>query len=642
MKYPEKCKNVIDVTKAPYFADNTGESDCTQVLCQVIDDCLREYITNLEKLKNELLELAKKTDGNVYIGVEEGRIIDGELLMTLPKELPPAKIIYLPKGTYLVSDTVTYTFENLNCQQQIGYVCELCRYIHILGEDRENTVIKLADNAPGFEEGSQKPVLSFNKASIMDKETTNCAQQNTLEDISIDCGTGNNGAIGVLYASSNLGRIENVNIKGNDSFCGIVFDYGSEGCFCSINIEGFDYGIKTTHTSPAVFDDVDLSKNNKACVYTKNGNLNFINVNWGKIPSFFFEKSGNGRYYVRDKNVTCIGDTTGNHLFTEEENLIEPCSKWPKNKRTRDFNKWAFIDDYGAVGDGKTDSTFAIQKAFDSGKEVIIFGEGCYLINQTIKIPQTVKTVDFMYGKILPGYSLLIGEMEGMFDICEESDDFLFAEHFSPDENFSGFFRMFKHSAKRPFMVKDTNITAGLYFNTVDDNEVYFDNCATFSSHYSQDLMHRDGYVPVFCRVILIELHNQKAYGRNLNVERPDVAILNDNSLCLVDGYKTEGPGKLLKSINGGKTRFNLFNAAWWGNKIPENCMFDMEDSKCFAVGGNIFCYPDEKELRTALLLKSGSGDKVIPLDDCSTELEGLDALGRPWGRLIDKLNIDI
>ncbi len=638
MRYPEGCKNVIDVTKAPYFADNSGQTDCTGILRQVIDDCLAEYINNLESLKIELLELAKNTDGNVYIGVEEGRIVDGEILMTLPKVIPPAKIIFFPKGTYLVSDTVSYTHENLNCQQQIGYICELCRFIHILGEDKENTVIKLADYSPGFEKGKQKPVLCFNRASKRDKETTNCAQQNTLEDISIDCGSGNHGAIGVLFASSNLGRIENVKITGNDSFCGIEFDYGSEGCFFSIDIEGFDYGIITTHTSPMIFDNVDFSKNKKACVCTRNGNLNFINVNWGQIPSFLFEKSGNGRYYVRDKNVTSIGDVKGNYLFVEDENLVAPCANWPKNNRTQDFSNWACVDDYGAVGDGVSDSTFAIQKAFDSGKEVILFGEGSYLISKTIKVPKMVKTIDFMYAKIVPGYSLLIGEMEGMFDIYEESNAFLFAEHFSPDENFSGFFRMFKHTAKRPFVVKDINITAGLYFNTVDDNEVYFDNCATFSSHYTQDMMHRDGYVPVFCKVVLIELHNQKAYGRNLNIERPDVTMLNDHSLCLIDGYKTEGPGKLLKAVNGGKTQFNLFNSAWWGNKIKENCMFDMDHSNAKLTGGNIFCYPEEKEYRMAVNRHTEGADEKLYLDECSIELTGYDALGRHWGRLIKEI----
>ena len=30
MKYPKLFPNIIDVTKAPYFADNTGKTDCSE------------------------------------------------------------------------------------------------------------------------------------------------------------------------------------------------------------------------------------------------------------------------------------------------------------------------------------------------------------------------------------------------------------------------------------------------------------------------------------------------------------------------------------------------------------------------------------------------------------------------------------
>ncbi len=637
MRYHENCKNVIDITKAPYFADNSGNRDCTNALRQAIDDCLYTYIAYLEEMRKELLELARRQGGNVYLGAEAGRVVDGNVYITFPKESPLIKTIYFPNGTYLVSDTVTYTFDNLFSQQNATYTCELCRNIHILGESRENTVIKLADNAAGFKEGTEKPVISFNRASRDDEETTNCAQMNTLEDITIDCGSGNPGAVGVLFAASNAGRIENVTVKSDGGLYGIKFDYSSEGCVDDVLIEGFDYGIKTGHTSPLIFDNIDLSGNRVAGVYTKNGNLNFKNVVWGDIPSFEFLKSGNGRYYVEDENIKFTGDTTGNYVFKAEKPLVELNGPWPKNKRTENFDNWACVDDFGAVGDGKTDSTIAIQNALNSGKEVILFGEGSYVINRTLKVPATVQTIDFMYSMIVPGYSLIIGEMEGMFDICEESKGFLFAQHFCPDERFSGYFRFFKHSAKRPVVLKDISISASLYFNTADGNEVYFDNCFTHTNHYAQDCLHRDGYVPVFCRVIPVELHNQKAYGRNLNIERGETELLNDNSELLVDGYKVEGPGKLVKAVNGSKTQFNLYNAAWWGNRFKENCMFDIENSEVMLTGGNIFCYPEEKELCTAFKVKNGEKEYVTDLFECSEELYGKDALGRDWGRIIKK-----
>ena len=42
MKYPICARNVLDVTKPPYNADNTGKIDCTAVLRRALDDCLKD------------------------------------------------------------------------------------------------------------------------------------------------------------------------------------------------------------------------------------------------------------------------------------------------------------------------------------------------------------------------------------------------------------------------------------------------------------------------------------------------------------------------------------------------------------------------------------------------------------------------
>jgi len=642
MRYPDFCKNIIDVTKAPYFADNTGKTDCTAALKAAIDDSLRDYIEGIKKVEKELLELHKKYGGNVYVGEEAGKYIDGEIYITLPKIKPPVKQLFFPNGIYLVSDTVSYTFDNLCARQSARYVCELCRYIQIFGESTENTIIKLADNSNGFEKGNKKPVLSFNKASKEDIESTNCTQMNMLQDITIDCGYGNEGAIGVLYASSNCGRIENVTIKGDSGFCGLDFDYGSEACVRNITIAGFDYGIRTGHTSPLIMDNIDLSNNNIAGILTKNGNITLRNVSYGEIPLFSFLKGENGRYYCDNFAPKWIGDNEGNFIFVESDNRSAENKLTPHNPKFSDFESWALVDDFGAVADGTTDCSVAIQRAMDSGKKVIVFGSGSYKIERTIKVPATVKTIDFQNASIIAGLSLVIGEMEGMFDICEESEEPFFAENYSSDLLLcSGFFRLFKHSAKRTVVFKDM-ASCPLYFNTVSGSDVYFDNCAIFTPHYSQDAaLHRDGYVPVFCRTVPVEVHGQNVYAKNLNIERADVELINDNSKVIVDGYKVEGPGILVKSINNAYTRFNLFNAAWWGNKIEDNCLFESHDSRLELIGGNIFCYPDEEKYCLAFKIYKNTKEKRAYLKECSEELEGLDALRRPWGRLIKRIDLE-
>ena len=124
-----------------------------------------------------------------------------------------------------------------------------------------------------------------------------------------------------------------------------------------------------------------------------------------------------------------------------------------------------------------------------------------------------------------------------------------------------------------------------------------------------------------------------------MNIERGEIELLNDASELLIDGYKVEGPGELVKTVNGGKTQLNLFNAAWGGNKIEDHVIFEIHNGEIDITGGNIFCYPENDRYCTALLVDNDKNER-ISLKECSIELSGLDALGRSWGRLIENIII--
>ncbi|MBO4262750.1 MAG: hypothetical protein J5903_03085 [Clostridia bacterium] len=638
MKYPEFCKSVIDVTKPPYNADNTGKTDCTKALRRAIDDCLRGYITGLNKLRKKLLKLGAEQGGNAYVGAEMGRFINGEVYMTGPEKSPLRKIIYLPNGKYLVSDTVSYTFKNLVAPQQPGYNCELCRNVHIMGESVDGTVIVLADNARGYKKGAKKPVISFNRKSQENKETTNCAQMNILQDITVDCGKGNDGATGVLYAASNVGSIENVKIIAENGYAGIDFDYSTE---CSINgleIHGFDYGIRTANfTAPVIIDGADLSGNKICGVLSKDGHICFNNVKHDDKPLLKTLAGGCGRFSF-DENVKVTGVKKGNFIYKNVVGALVTRKDFPKEPKVYPSDDCAYVDDYGAKGDGKTDSTIAVQRAFNSGKKIVLFGEGNYLIERTVKIPKTVEVIDFIHCGFVAGRSIYVGEMEGMFEIAEPSEKHLFIKNMESGEQAEGFHRFIKQSATRNVTLKNLCAPCSMYFNTVGGSEVYIDNCFGHTNHYTQDGYHRDGYTPVFCRVIPFEFHGQKVYAKNLNIERADVELLNDNSEIYIDGYKTEGAGVAVKSINGGKTQINLFNNGIWNNKLEDHYVFDLTNSELYAVGGMIFGFNPDRKFNEAIKSVKNGRTKINNLYDCTIELEGVDALGRSFGRLFNKI----
>lgn len=591
MKYPIRTSAIIDVTKPPYNADNTGKTDCTAILRQILDDILIRQVTALKETHDKLEALSDGGKENVYIGIESGRVQNGVLTITFPEYEPSSKIIWFPKGTYLVSDTVTYTLENL---KQLWYWVpgfENNRNIHFLGEDREHTVIRLADRAPGFGAGEEKPVVSFVNHELpvaRNEEFTNVAFMNTIEDITIDCGRDNPGAVGIRYVSSNCGRVENVTVRTESGRCGIfVANNSSQAIFRDITVEGFDYGVDMANSVLMLLSDMDVSGCKKAGLLTGSSTVSAGRLRSGAIPTVAFVP-GNGRYVFTDGDVTFAGnDYGGNRVFFEEPAREAAV---PRNPRSADGDDWVCVDDFGAVGDGVTDSTRAIQHAMNSGKPIVVFGEGRYLINTKIHIPKTVKTVDFLFCSLACGIRLVGGEYDAAFEISEDSDDLLFIENLSAMEQFRGHIRLVKHAAKRDAVLSDLHLmSASMYFNSVPGSRVWFENCfLTTGTYVPNAWIPGEGFTTVYCHILPFEFHGQTVYGRLVNPERAQVAMLNDASTVVLDGFRTEGMGTALVTENGGYSRVNLFNAGL-GLKRAENAVFETTDARLFLCGACMF-----------------------------------------------------
>lgn len=109
--YPQGLETIIDVTQAPYFADNSGTRDCTAILVAILDDLLRPSMEGMGKAM-ELLA-AEPRDNARLPNSFENRKQDGKIFGVFPYEKPLPRIIYFPKGTYLVSDTVCYSSDHL-------------------------------------------------------------------------------------------------------------------------------------------------------------------------------------------------------------------------------------------------------------------------------------------------------------------------------------------------------------------------------------------------------------------------------------------------------------------------------------------------------------------------------------------------
>lgn len=586
MKFPRLTETVIDVTKQPYLADNTGKTDCTEILRKVFDDILSREVEGIlaaeKRITGERLDLDEYS-----IGFENRRWKDGYMVI-YPEFVPDARIIYFPSGTYLVSDTVTYTLTDLQNRYWSQPYSELTRGIHIVGEDMHTTVIRLADNSQGFEKGSKKAVVSYtNAAEACVKECSNVSQLNTLEDITIDCGKGNDGAIALRFVSNNSGMVENVKLVSSDSHMGLQLPVATEAVFRNVEISGFEYGIFTSpSTSVCVFDEISFDIIMTACVHSDKAIANvFKNIKKDKTPMFLFE-DGIGKQFCFGFEPTVRGDIKGNLIYAFDKSEDIPLFDFEINQ-----NDVAFVDDYGAVGDGVTECSGAIQAAMKSGKPHVVFGSGHYLVNGKVYIPSTVNTVDFMFCDMFSGGQLISGELDSLFVINEESEDTLVMKNLYTFEQFYGNFRLIKHEAVRDLYMKNIHTQASAtYFNTVGGSRVYIDNGISTTGTYSMDtILARHGYSPVFSKMIPYEFHGQKVLAYNLNPERADIEVLNDASELIAYGFKVEGPGTAVKNVNGGVTEIYGFSAGIGNAKAENALIYDDATSQTTLYGGIAF-----------------------------------------------------
>ena len=240
-------------------------------------------------------------------------------------------------------------------------------------------------------------------------------------------------------------------------------------------------------------------------------------------------------------------------LFPKKKTYVGlPIERQPVYEWNGDESIVAEVDAYGALGDGVTDSTAAIQAALSSGKEYIIFGEGRYLVSSELHIPASVKAMNFMYCDFAITPAFAEEKEKGMFVIDEDSSDPLYMDDGFVFEKFYGYLRFIRHSAKRDLYVSDLHVQTGaVYFNTVGGSRVMMNNVAS-----TMGVFGGKGYGSVPCFRFS---DGQKVWIRQFNPERSaDNVLVERNCDFWIFGFKTEGPAGKAYNIRGG-SRAEIF-----------------------------------------------------------------------------------
>jgi len=412
---------IINVKDTPYFAKGDGTTDDTDAILRAL------------------------SDWNAHTTEHSSRAV------------------YLPAGTYLVSDTL----------QAIDVQGRTQSNIRLHGQGEGLTIIKLKKGAPGYSDPSKpKPVIATHGE---DGNRGNWAYGNYVQHLTVDVGYGNAGAIGINYKVANWGAITHTTIVSPEQASGrfglYIEDVSGAGFVNNLTVSGFNYGIYTkTSVNNIVLEQVQLNRQTIAGIGNVSKNLAIRGLySDNRVPAIIqsgpeayiclidselvggshghaaIEHTAPSYLFARDVKTRGYETAIDNHpdapapdLDGGAESVIREWVSHPSTNlspmslnlpvrdapefHTNDFSKWANIETYGAIANDDSDDSFAVQLAIDSGAEVVYFPFGRYHIDEMIIVRKNVKKIDFIYSQVAGNGKIEIGDVSGDFIILENLD----------------------------------------------------------------------------------------------------------------------------------------------------------------------------------------------------------------------------
>jgi hypothetical protein len=506
------------------------------------------------------------------------------------------RIVYFPKGTYLVSNTISAKDSNGVWRSRLI----------LQGQNRQKTVIKLKDNCPGFTDSNNpKSVLQTGSDNPIAQDGAqagggNQAFNNSVLNLTIDIGVGNIGARGLAYLANNQGIVENVIIKSSDpkmlGDTGLAMDRSLSGpCLIkNVIIIGFNYGIYTLGMEYGLtFENIIIEGQRVAGIYN-NGQVmavrRLMSYNKGTIPVIKLDGAGflvlvdseligsvdtqnsvaidsmgdSSEFFLRNVqtyNYQVFGrtkrrnDTTEKsikeysslpvkELFASTKKSLNLEVKETPNYYNDNFSNWAFV---GVPTGG--DDTSNIQAALNSGKPVVYFKSGVgYFITTRLVVPSTVKKIVGMEATILiskdNSYFRDKSKPKAIWEVVDGSDllviEALDCTIFNTNTETAGAYLMHNKSA-RSIVLKRIPAGYGAYKNETPASG------AKLGELYVED----------YSGTIRINVP-QKVWMRQFNPENFEdgynAKVTNNGGNLWILGFKTEGAGSVIETNNGGHT----------------------------------------------------------------------------------------
>lgn len=565
---------LVDLTAPPYACDPTGERDCTEAIRQAFDDAMRDD-------RRQVLEMT------AYLNSPDGKPLSFEARpgrYVLAPHLPLPVILYLPNGTYRVSGTLGYSFTDMVNSAHDHYA----RMIHLRGESRDGVILRLKDHCPGFDDPHGKPVIE-----VLRGLKTAIAMQNTVENLTVETGHGNPGAIGIDFFSNNTGALRDVTVRSGDGsgIAGIAIRKWNSSCafIHRARVEGFRFGVQFLHHRlHTTLEDIEVEGQSRAGIHITDHNVSLHRFrSRNHVPALTVTGSA---AHLAAVDIQADGgdfsrpalDVRGGIVFLRDvvssgySHVLEHRDGYPETASTlkewTSHPAWKLFPDTSALslrlpvedppvdpagdpadlsalaGDGKTDDTDALEEALASGSARLVFPRGRFLLSRPLRIPAHVRELDFQFGSLVAGGDLAQRKDEGTF-LVGDGDPPLLIRRLFTNVDFQGGHRLIVQDGLRTLVLRDLHTQNNpMYRNTVPGSRIFIENCAC-TCQDNEDL-------PGFA------FHGQQVWARQLNPERAHVQVLNDGGDLWVLGFKVENPSTGFLTRNGGRTEIlgGIFN----------------------------------------------------------------------------------
>lgn len=625
---------ILDVTQPPFNARGDGVTDDTQALIAA----LRFVRDNYEILQGDDYSFCCQKHSRNWV-------------------------VYLPDGEYLVSDTVCqgwpalamniikgynhckyFRVESLEHERQLNKQPEACVdaennwNLRVLGQSRDKTIIRLRDAALGFGADADKAVLAF----YLLQRGSNVNLGNYCENLTIDTGRGNPGAVGLKWNSSNWGGIRNLVIRSGDGSgrAGLVTDaQNATGYHRDLRVEGFDTGIEiaTACETMITLEYATLTGQRETAIRlgdakADNGGDNLsarkllvedapVVLLAGRagqaiiLESEFRSARGraaamvvepDGFLLARDLRVRGYYSAVSRHgaIAVGAGDIAEYISDMPvtlgdaKSARLRlpikdspmilpetDLAQWANVDDFGARGDGLADDTAAIQRAMHSGKPVVYFPRANYVINGTVDIPASVREITALFGAI---HRSAAAEFDGpaLFRLAEAS-----AEPLLIHQAMSAGGVFLDHAADRPVILEDIYVIFNHGRSYADKAGMLFPSGAAQNTETWR--LYRNSCPDGAPKEVFVNssigfssdnaagtlaLENVRVWGRMINTEHLHTLYSFRRSDAWIFGFKSENADTLLKAADGSRVEILGGSLFCWNE--PQAPVVDSRDSQ--------------------------------------------------------------